>query len=93
MTSLAFMFDCVPEPVCHTTSGKWSFRLPEMTSSHAREIAASFSSVIFSGRSAWLAIAAAFFRMPKACVISRGMISMPTPMGKFSWLRWVCAAQ
>jgi hypothetical protein len=22
ITSLAFMFDCVPEPVCHTTSGK-----------------------------------------------------------------------
>ena len=23
-TSLAFMFDCVPEPVCQTTNGKWS---------------------------------------------------------------------
>ena len=25
MTSLAFMLDCVPEPVCQTTSGKCSF--------------------------------------------------------------------
>jgi hypothetical protein len=27
MTSLAFMFDCVPLPVCQTTSGKWSSKL------------------------------------------------------------------
>ena len=32
MTSLAFMLDCVPEPVCQTTSGKWSFSLPDATS-------------------------------------------------------------
>lgn len=32
MTSLAFMFDCVPEPVCHTTSGKLSESLPSATS-------------------------------------------------------------
>ncbi len=24
ITSLAFMLDCVPEPVCHTASGKWA---------------------------------------------------------------------
>ena len=35
MTSLAFMFDCVPEPVWKTTSGKLSSSLPEMTSSPA----------------------------------------------------------
>ena len=28
MTSLTFMFVCVPLPVCHTTSGKWSSSLP-----------------------------------------------------------------
>ncbi len=27
ITSLAFMFDCVPEPVCQTTSGKWPSEL------------------------------------------------------------------
>ena len=87
MTSLAFMLDWVPEPVCQTTRGKCSSSLPETTSSQAWQMAASFSSVIFSGRSVWFAMAAAFFRMPKAWVISRGIVSMPTPMGKFSWLR------
>jgi hypothetical protein len=32
ITSLAFMFDWVPEPVCQTTSGKWSSSLPSITS-------------------------------------------------------------
>ena len=31
MTSLAFMLDCVPEPVCQTTNGKWSSSFPWMT--------------------------------------------------------------
>ena len=93
MTSLAFMLDWVPEPVCQTTRGKWSLSAPEITSSQAWEMAASFSSVIFSGLSSWLAMAAAFLRMPKAWVISRGMVSMPTPILKFSWLRSVWAAQ
>jgi hypothetical protein len=35
ITSLTFMLDCVPEPVCQTTSGKWSLSLPAMTSSAA----------------------------------------------------------
>ncbi len=35
MTSLAFMFDCVPEPVCQTTRGKWSMRDREATSEEA----------------------------------------------------------
>ncbi len=93
MTSLAFMLDWVPEPVCHTTSGKCSLREPLMTSSQAWEMAASFSSVIFSGFREWLAMAAAFFSTPKAWVISRGMVSMPTPIRKFSWERSVCAPQ
>ena len=44
MTSLAFMLDCVPLPVCHTTRGKWSFNLPAMTSSQAWQMA--FSRVV-----------------------------------------------
>jgi hypothetical protein len=32
ITSLAFMFDCVPEPVCQTTRGKCASSLPSMTS-------------------------------------------------------------
>ena len=40
-----------------------------------------------------LVIAAAFLSMPNACIISLGIVSIPTPISKFSWLRWVCAAQ
>ena len=93
ITSFAFILDCVPEPVCQTTSGKWSLRLPDITSSHAAEIAFTFCAVIFSGFSSAFASAAAFLSMPKAWVISRGMVSMPTPISKFSWLLSVCAAQ
>ena len=32
MTSLTFMWNWVPDPVCHTTRGKWSFNLPSATS-------------------------------------------------------------
>jgi hypothetical protein len=32
ITSLAFMLDCVPEPVCQTTRGKWSISLRSATS-------------------------------------------------------------
>ena len=93
MTSLAFMLDWVPEPVCQTTRGKWSISFPSATSRAALPITASFSSVIFSGFKAWLARAAASFRIPNARTISSGMVSMPTPILKFSWLRSVWAAQ
>ena len=93
MTSLAFMLVWVPEPVCHTTSGKWSVRSPAMTSSQAAETARSLRSVIRSGHSARLARAAAFFSTPKARMISSGMVSSPTPMGKFRRERSVCAPQ
>ena len=39
ITSLAFMFVWVPEPVCHTTSGKWSSSLPFIVSVAAPTIA------------------------------------------------------
>ena len=39
MTSLAFMLDCVPDPVCQTTKGKWSMSFREATSSAACTIA------------------------------------------------------
>ena len=87
------MLDWVPDPVCQTTSGKCPSSAPDDASRAAVSITASFSAVIFSGSSLWFARAAACFRMPKAWVISRGMVSMPTPMGKFSRLRCVCAPQ
>lgn len=39
MTSLEFMLDWVPEPVCQTTRGKWSSSLPSATSAAACWIA------------------------------------------------------
>ena len=39
ITSFAFMLDCVPEPVCQTTNGKWSSSFPEITSEAASTIA------------------------------------------------------
>ena len=93
MTSFAFMFDWVPEPVCHTTSGKCPSNLPAATSPAAVSMTESFSSVIVSGRSRWFARAAACFSTPKAWMISAGIVSIPTPMRKFIQLRWVCAPQ
>ena len=43
ITSLAFMFDWVPDPVWNTTSGKWSSSVPAITSSAARQISSTFS--------------------------------------------------
>lgn len=39
ITSLLFMLDWVPEPVCQTTRGKWSSSLPSATSVAACTIA------------------------------------------------------
>ncbi len=87
ITSLTFMFDWVPEPVCHTTSGKCSASLPAITSSAA---ATTRSRVAWSiSPSLWLASAAAFLRMPKARMISVGIFS--PPMSKLASERAVCA--
>ena len=93
MTSFAFMFVCVPEPVCQTTSGKWSASFPEIISSAAAQMAPHFSAVMAVGHRRAFVMAAAFFRMPNAWMISVGMGSRPCPIGKFSKLRWVCAPQ
>ena len=42
MTSLTFMLLCVPDPVCHTYSGKCSSSAPEITSSATRAIRSAF---------------------------------------------------
>ena len=64
MTSLTFMFDWVPDPVCQTRSGKWSSSFPPMTSSAARLMASVRG--VPSRPAAWLALAAAFFTCPSA---------------------------
>ena len=89
ITSLAFMFDCVPLPVCHTTSGKWSSSSPAMIWSAARTIRSRVCSP--STPSSALAIAAAFLTTPKARTTSTGMRS--PPMRKLLRDRSVCAPQ
>ena len=79
----------VPEPVCHTTRGKWSASFPAVISWQAAQMASKRRS---SRRpSWWLAMAAACFKMPKARRSSSGIRSVP--ILKFSWLRWVWAPQ
>ena len=58
-TSFTFMFDCVPEPVCQTLNGKWSFSLPAMTSSQAWAIA---WETFLSRPNCWLTVAQAFLQ-------------------------------
>jgi hypothetical protein len=75
MTSLAFMFDWVPDPVCHTKSGKWSSRRPSMTSSAAATITSAFS--LGSAPSSRFTSAQAFFSMPNARTTWTGIGSSP----------------
>ena len=89
MTSLAFMFDCVPLPVCQTLSGKWSSSLPSDTSRAAAMIRADFSGDILP-RSA-LTWAEASFRMPMARISGSGIRS--SPIGKWCSERAVWAPQ
>ena len=91
MTSFAFMFDWVPDPVCHTYSGKWSSSVPSMTSSAA----ATMRSALSGGSlpSSRFTCAAAFFRIPNARITSIGMCSVGPPIEKWCSERWVCAPQ
>ena len=58
ITSLTFMLDWVPDPVCHTYSGKLSSRAPAVTSSATWAMRSAFH---FGSRPVWpLTMAAAF---------------------------------
>src|SRR5690349_6559062 len=89
ITSLAFMFDWVPDPVCQTTSGKWSSSLPSITS----WAAATMTSPILGSSlpRAMLASAAARLTTPSALMIGLGCFSQP--ILKFCSERWVWAPQ
>ena len=89
ITSLAFMFDCVPEPVCHTTSGKWSSKSPSITCCAARRMASARSASSLSSCS--LVVAEVCLMMPSARRMGRGIRSMP--ILKFCSERCVCAPQ
>jgi hypothetical protein len=58
ITSLRFMFDWVPDPVCHTYSGKSSSSAPAITSSLTRSMRLAFQAGSRPARP--LTIAAAF---------------------------------
>src|SRR5262249_7857796 len=81
------MLNCVPLPVIHTCSGNMSWCWPARISSQVCTISEWREA---SRRPlAWFALAAAFFRMAYAVIISRGMRSWP--MLKCSSERCVCA--
>ena len=84
ITSLTFMFVCVPEPVCQTRSGKCSYSLPAITSSAAWVMSFAFSSS--SLPRSRLTSAAAFLSCAIARMISRGITSRgvaSSPMSKW----------
>ena len=89
MTSLAFMFDWVPEPVCQTTSGNSSSYLPCTTSAAAAAIASAIRGS--SSPRSLLTSAAACLTSPSARISGAGMRS--PPMRKFCSERWVWAPQ
>ena len=85
ITSFAFILDCVPDPVCHTTSGKLSSNLPENTSVAAWIIASARSASNLP--EALFASAQAFLIAPSARTMLTGCFSQP--IGKFRIDLWV----
>ena len=90
-TSFAFILLCVPDPVCHTTSGKWSLRHPSATSEAAVMIASPTRSSKVPA--ATLAAAVARFTIPNARTIESGITSEGPPILKLTRERWVWAPQ
>ena len=89
MTSLTFIFVCVPLPVCQTASGKLPSSEPSRISWQAVSMAPARRAS--STPSCALARAAASFTTANARMTSGGIFSVP--MRKFSKLRCVCAPQ
>src|SRR5690606_31298443 len=90
ITSLTFMLDCVPEPVCQITNGNWSSNLPANISSQTAAMESRFSTG--NTPKSQLAYAAAFLRYAKASMISFGM-DAAGPILKLLRERSVCAPQ
>src|SRR6266540_3353663 len=86
-TSLAFMFDEVPEPVWNTSIGNWSSWRPSATSAAAAAIA-SATARSSTPRSAFtIAAAALIWASARMCWRSRRV----PEIGKLSTARWVWA--
>ena len=86
MTSLAFMFELVPEPVWNTSTGNWSSWSPATTSAAAASMAVATSAS--TTPSSALAAAAAPLMRASAEISDRSSTVPDT--GKFSTARWVC---
>ena len=91
ITSLAFMFDDVPEPVWKMSTGNWSSHCPSATSSAAARMASPtvLSTASTSLRRAFTAAASPLISA-RARIRRRSMGRWE--IGKFSTARWVCAA-
>ncbi len=87
MTSLAFMFELVPDPVWKTSMGNWSSCRPSAISAAAAMMASAFSADS-RPRSLFTWAQAPLSRpIARICVRSRPR----NEIGKFSTARWVCA--
>src|SRR5690606_24168403 len=89
-TSLTFMLDCVPDPVCQMTNGNWSANWPASISSHTWAMRSRFSAGSIPASA--LVYAAAFLRYANASMISLG-IEAEGPILKLLRERSVCAPQ
>ena len=87
MTSLAFMFEEVPDPVWKMSIGNWSSCAPAMTSSAAATIA---SLVAWSMTPSSRLVSAAARLICPSAAMWWGLRWSPE-IGKFSTARWVCA--
>ena len=87
ITSLAFMFELVPEPVWNTSMGNWSSCRPSAISPAAAMMASAFSGC--EQAEILVHLCAGAFSRPSARICVR---SSPRPeIGKFSTARCVCA--
>src|SRR5690606_880776 len=89
-TSLTFMLDWVPDPVCQMTNGNWSANWPASISSHTWAMRSRFSAGSIPASA--LVYAAAFLRYANASMISLG-IEAEGPILKLLRERSVCAPQ
>ena len=89
ITSFAFIFDWVPDPVCQITKGKWSLNFPFATSNDALIIASPIVGSILP--CLILIFAQAAFIKPSDLIIEIGCFSQP--IGKLIIERCVCAPQ
>ena len=90
ITSLAFMFDEVPEPVWNTSMGNSSSQTPSATSSAASTMAAA-TAAVHLGHVAQRGVDLGRLRLHQAEGPDQPAVDAPPEIGKFSTARWVWA--